>query len=65
MATRLRQPLKTSISARSSSDSNPPRSASRYVPTLGLSASTPPTVAAFTLSGHVLGYARITGTARR
>ncbi|MFF3088716.1 YbhB/YbcL family Raf kinase inhibitor-like protein [Streptomyces nojiriensis] len=35
------------------------------VPTLGLPASTPPTVAAFTMSGHILGYARITGTARR
>ncbi|WP_327381557.1 YbhB/YbcL family Raf kinase inhibitor-like protein [Streptomyces sp. NBC_01207] len=35
------------------------------VPTLGLSASTPPTVAAFTMSGHIVGYARITGTASR
>ncbi|MYV73042.1 YbhB/YbcL family Raf kinase inhibitor-like protein [Streptomyces sp. SID1046] len=35
------------------------------IPTLGIPASTPPTVAAFTMSGHILGYARITGTARR
>ncbi|MFR9798842.1 YbhB/YbcL family Raf kinase inhibitor-like protein [Streptomyces sp. MS06] len=35
------------------------------VPTLDLPASTPPTVAAFTMSGHVIGYARITGTAHR
>ncbi|WP_435600511.1 YbhB/YbcL family Raf kinase inhibitor-like protein [Streptomyces sp. C10-9-1] len=35
------------------------------VPTLGLPATTPPTVASFTMSGHVIGYARITGTARR
>ncbi|MBB1243067.1 YbhB/YbcL family Raf kinase inhibitor-like protein [Streptomyces durbertensis] len=35
------------------------------VPTLGLPASTPPTIAAFTMSCHILGYARITGTVRR
>ncbi|MBB1256449.1 YbhB/YbcL family Raf kinase inhibitor-like protein [Streptomyces sp. OF3] len=35
------------------------------VPTLDLPASTPPTIAAFTMSGHVIGYARITGTVRR
>ncbi|MEU8522914.1 YbhB/YbcL family Raf kinase inhibitor-like protein [Streptomyces sp. NBC_01216] len=35
------------------------------VPTLDLPASTPPTVASFTMSGHVIGHARITGTARR
>ncbi|MFJ6048927.1 YbhB/YbcL family Raf kinase inhibitor-like protein [Streptomyces sp. NPDC092307] len=35
------------------------------VPTLDLPATTPPTVAAFTMSGHVIGHARITPTARR
>ncbi|WP_225850489.1 YbhB/YbcL family Raf kinase inhibitor-like protein [Streptomyces sp. HPF1205] len=35
------------------------------LPSLGLPADTPPTVTAFTMSGHVLGYARITATARR
>ncbi|WP_405436464.1 YbhB/YbcL family Raf kinase inhibitor-like protein [Streptomyces avidinii] len=35
------------------------------VPTLGLPASTPPTIAAFMMSGHIIGYARITGTVRR
>ena len=35
------------------------------VDSLGLASATPPTVAAFTLGGHVLGYGRITGTARR
>jgi len=32
---------------------------------LALPASTPPAVAAFTMSGHVIGYARLTVTARR
>lgn len=35
------------------------------VPTLQLPATTTPTVAAFTMSGHVIGQARITATARR
>ncbi len=35
------------------------------VPTLGLPASTPPTIAAFMMSRHIIGYARITGTVRR
>ena len=35
------------------------------LPSLVLPAGTAPTVTAFTMSGHVLGYARITATARR
>ncbi|MEV7603420.1 YbhB/YbcL family Raf kinase inhibitor-like protein [Kitasatospora sp. NPDC089797] len=35
------------------------------VPTLDLPATTPAAVTAFTLSGHVLGYARLTATAQR
>lgn len=35
------------------------------VPTLALPAGTPPTVTAFTMSGHILGYARLTAYARR
>ncbi|CAO5251496.1 YbhB/YbcL family Raf kinase inhibitor-like protein [Frankia sp. AgKG'84/4] len=35
------------------------------IPSLGLASTTPPAVAAFTLSSHVLGYARITATAQR
>lgn len=35
------------------------------VPTLGLPATTPPTVVAFTMSTHVIGYARLTADARR
>ncbi|MBO1414244.1 YbhB/YbcL family Raf kinase inhibitor-like protein [Streptomyces sp. FH025] len=34
-------------------------------PTLGLPATTPPTVTAFTMSSHVIGYARLTADARR
>ncbi len=34
-------------------------------PTLDQDAATPPTVAAFAIGGHVIGYGRITGTARR
>ncbi|MEV4615270.1 YbhB/YbcL family Raf kinase inhibitor-like protein [Kitasatospora sp. NPDC049258] len=35
------------------------------VPSLQLPADTPPTVAAFTMSGHIIGRALLTGTARR
>lgn len=35
------------------------------VPSLGLPADTPATVTTFTMSSHILGYARITATARR
>lgn len=35
------------------------------VPSLGLPADTPATVTTFTMSNHILGYARITATARR
>ncbi|WP_082526339.1 YbhB/YbcL family Raf kinase inhibitor-like protein [Kitasatospora sp. MBT63] len=35
------------------------------VPSLQLPADTPPTVAAFTMSGHIIARARLTGTARR
>ncbi|WP_441248104.1 YbhB/YbcL family Raf kinase inhibitor-like protein [Kitasatospora sp. McL0602] len=35
------------------------------VPSLGLPAATPPSVTTFTMSGHILGYARMTATARR
>ncbi|CAM5324139.1 YbhB/YbcL family Raf kinase inhibitor-like protein [Streptomyces avidinii] len=35
------------------------------VPALGLPASTPPTIVAFMMSRHIIGYARITGTVRR
>lgn len=35
------------------------------LPSLGLPADTPATVTTFTMAGHVLGYARITATARR
>ncbi|WP_442906996.1 YbhB/YbcL family Raf kinase inhibitor-like protein [Kitasatospora sp. NBC_01250] len=34
-------------------------------PTLGLPATTPAGVTTFTMSGHILGYARITADARR